>query len=121
MGKAAASYIHSNRASGETRRRLEGLLEQLDCRIVRMVNSVDKIAGSSGKVDCALLDVNIKGESSYAAADTLRKKGVPVVFVTGYSHLPDCPRGLRDTPRLLKPFNKNNLTDVLGKIGKERA
>lgn len=35
-------------------------------------------------IDAAVLDVNLNGQASYAAADALTLRGVPFVFSTGY-------------------------------------
>ena len=92
---------------------LEMLLEQMGCSVVGAVNSVDKVLSGAGDADCVLLDVNMKGEQSYPAALELRDRGVPVVFITGYAELPNCPAALADTPRLGKPISKADLQNVL--------
>lgn len=97
---------------------LEQMLEGLECNVLGPINSLDKIQESANGADCALLDVNMKGDNSYSAAQELRERGVPVAFVTGYSDLPECPEQLAKLPRLGKPFNKTKLRAVLGKLSK---
>src|SRR3546814_6293864 len=56
----------------------------------QVVASVDSLAGAlqaleQGRLpDLAVLDANLHGESSLPAALELRRRGVPVVFITGY-------------------------------------
>lgn len=42
------------------------------------------IVAQPGRIDGAVLDVNLKGETVYPVADALRGRGVPFVFTTGY-------------------------------------
>ena len=37
------------------------------------------------KFDCAILDMNLNGQIVYPLADLLTSKGVPFLFLTGYS------------------------------------
>jgi CheY-like chemotaxis protein len=52
----------------------------------------DALALTAGeeRIDGAVLDVNLRGETVYSVADVLRSKGMPIVFTTGYdkSRLP---------------------------------
>jgi CheY-like chemotaxis protein len=36
------------------------------------------------ELDCAILDVNLRGEMAYPIADALAARGIPFVFTTGY-------------------------------------
>lgn len=42
------------------------------------------LLASGVQLDAAILDVNLRGEMVFAAADTLGERGVPFVFATGY-------------------------------------
>ncbi len=42
------------------------------------------IAARADNFDAAILDVNLKGEMIYAAADILASRKIPFIFVTGY-------------------------------------
>jgi CheY-like chemotaxis protein len=52
---------------------------------------------NEGKIDCAVLDVNLDGEPVYPVARALETRGIPFVFVTAYygekvdSQFQDCP------------------------------
>jgi len=60
------------------------------------------IAG--GRIDVALLDINLRGEMAYPLADILLDRGVEVVLATGYdrSAVPERFAGVR---RVEKPFD----------------
>lgn len=66
-------------------------------------------------LDAALLDVNLGDAKSFPAAEILRSRGVPMLFLTGYgaSGLPD---EWKDTPTLEKPFEPHHLAGALRSI-----
>lgn len=94
---------------------LEMALEELGCAIVGPIDNVDDIVPTAlrAAVDAALLDVNMKGQYSYAAAYQLIAAGVAVLFVTGYDQPPDLPGPLEEVPRLQKPFTPKELAAAL--------
>jgi CheY-like chemotaxis protein len=65
-----------------------------------------------GPVDAAVLDINLGDRTVYALADVLRDRQIPFVFATGYDEwvVADPHAGV---PRLEKPVNITDLTDVL--------
>lgn len=62
----------------------------------------------SSRVDCAMLDVNLRGETSYPVADALAGRGIPFAFLSGYasSHLRSCYQA---HPLLSKPVDHDAL------------
>lgn len=54
-------------------------------------------------IDCALLDLNLQGESTEAIAAALASRSIPFAFVTGYGR-DNLPAGFRDAPLVMKPF-----------------
>lgn len=62
----------------------------------------------SNRIDCALLDVNLKGELVFGFAYHLMSRGIRPIFTTGYdtSFLPE---RLRDLVCLQKPINTDDL------------
>jgi DNA-binding LytR/AlgR family response regulator len=67
---------------------------------------------SCGRLDGAVLDINMQGEMVFPLADALRKRGVPFVFATGYN--PDViPERYRDVPICLKPIDSLKLVQAL--------
>ncbi len=56
-----------------------------------------------GTVDCAILDINLRGRMVYPLAHTLRERQVPFLFVSGYeSSHPSA--GFDDVELIQKPF-----------------
>jgi DNA-binding response OmpR family regulator len=54
--------------------------------------------------DAAIVDVNLAGQPSYAAAERLAARGVPLLFATGNDrHAP--PASLAAAPTLAKPYD----------------
>src|SRR5262245_48199362 len=58
--------------------------------------------------DCALLDVNLKGQFVFELAEELINLGVPVIFTTGYDRS-FLPAKLRQLPCLQKPIDMRTL------------
>lgn len=66
----------------------------------------------SERLDGAVLNVDLNGESVLSLADLLIDKGVPVVLATGYD--PGMlPRRFDDLPRLAKPYTESAGKTVL--------
>lgn len=93
---------------------LEDMLEQLSCDVVGVAPRLSqaKTLLATRQFDCALLDVNLAGESVYPLAQHLAERGVPFVFVTGYDKLEMLKR-FRGRPMLRKPFTTEALARVL--------
>jgi CheY-like chemotaxis protein len=80
-----------------------GLADTLD-RALAMARDAD--------IDAAVLDVNLNGQDSFAAAQILSDRHVPFVFATGYGS-----KGLADrfraVPTLTKPYQRDDLDRAL--------
>jgi PAS domain S-box-containing protein len=70
----------------------------------------------TGRVEAALLDVNLAGGRSYAVADMLAAKGVPFAFCTGYSGPTDLPERFADALVLTKPLRAEQILESLPKL-----
>jgi CheY-like chemotaxis protein len=70
----------------------------------------------TGKVEAALLDVNLAGGRSYAVADMLAAKGVPFAFCTGYSGPTDLPARFADACVLTKPLRAQQILESLPRL-----
>jgi DNA-binding response OmpR family regulator len=64
------------------------------------------------KLDGALLDLNLRGELCFPIADVLVSRGVPIAFLTGYGDSA-VPAAYKSAPRLTKPFQLKELTDLV--------
>jgi two-component SAPR family response regulator len=68
----------------------------------------------TGEVDAAVLDVNLGGELVYPVAETLARRGVPFIFVTGYGAESIDARFAR-VPVLQKPIERDMLAQVVSR------
>lgn len=96
---------------------IEDMLSELGCEVVGPAARLDEAMelARTADLDCAVLDVNLGGQSIFPLADLLRARGAPFAFATGYGDagLRDVDRG---TPVLQKPFRENDLARVLGEL-----
>ena len=65
-----------------------------------------------GRIDAALLDINLSGTPAFSVADALVGRGVPIAFITGYdqSAIPD---RLANVARLEKPVGVPSILALL--------
>ena len=61
---------------------------------------------------CALLDVDLRGESVFPLAVELRRRAVPIAFATGYDRVA-IPEAFGGYPRVQKPFGERALRETL--------
>jgi len=78
----------------------------------RSLQRAMELLESCGRLDGAVLDINIQGEMVFPLADALRKRGVPFVFATGCN--PDViPERYRDVTICMKPIDPLKLVQAL--------
>src|SRR3954451_16852423 len=65
-----------------------------------------------GRLDGAVLDVNLRDERVYPVADVLASRGVPFVLATGYD-VASIPVAYAQMPRCEKPVDKRKLMRLL--------
>ena len=93
---------------------IEDMLGDLGCHVVGPAARLEEALSLAqhAELDCAVLDVNLGGQSTFPVADLLREKGAPFAFATGYGDA-----GLREvdrtSPVLQKPFREIDLRRVL--------
>ena len=63
---------------------LEDMLTDIGYRVVK-ASRLTKAASlaATADIDCAILDVNLDGETSYPVANALRQRGIPFLFSSG--------------------------------------
>jgi CheY-like chemotaxis protein len=91
-------------------------LEALGVKSIRVVNTLEGAAeiAEAGGVDVAVLDLNINGEMSFRVAEMFRKKGIPIVFASGYELRDRFDADLEGTAvHLRKPYTAEGLKDAL--------
>lgn len=74
------------------------------------LSMIDKLS-----IDCALLDINLHGESTECIAAALADRSIPFAFVTGYGR-GNLPRRFHDAPLIIKPFSEQKLIDTVLKL-----
>jgi CheY-like chemotaxis protein len=90
-------------------------LQKLGAEVVGPVPTRDKamaLLSSGERIDAAVLDINLKGQTVFPVADALKERGIPFVFTTGYTES-TVPPAYRDAPRWEKPFNPQDLANAL--------
>ncbi|MEN2786558.1 response regulator [Sphingomonas qilianensis] len=96
-------------------KKLTDALGQLGAHVVGPFGSVKdalKCVAAKGRIDAAVLDLNLAGEMTYGIADALRARGVPFVLTTGYDEW-SILESYRDIPRCTKPFTLPQLLNAL--------
>jgi CheY-like chemotaxis protein len=94
----------------------ENNLEALGVKSIRVVNTLAGAAATAeaGDVDVAILDLNINGEMSYAVAEMFRKRGIPIVFASGYELRDRIDADLEGAAvHLRKPYTAEGLRDAI--------
>lgn len=92
----------------------EDFLTDLGWEVVGVAGSLDRALAMAqdADIDAALLDVNLNGKDTFAAADILSERSIPFVFATGYGSDGVADR-FRRVPTLTKPFHSNQLDHAL--------
>lgn len=65
-------------------------------------------------IDAAVIDLQLGGGAAYRGADTLRRSGVPVVFLR--SGMGEVPARFRTFPILMKPATDYQLVQTLARL-----
>src|SRR3546814_18084682 len=64
-------------------------------------------------LDAAVLDINLNGEMVFPLAETLRRRGVPFVFMTGSEGGAALPPRIQDAPCVINPLRDSESVAVL--------
>lgn len=93
---------------------LEQMLGELGWRAAYLASDIDKAIEFAKRetLDLAILDVNVKGKTSFAVAHILEKRKIPIILATGYSTnviTENYPRAVY----LQKPYIKSDLARAL--------
>jgi len=96
---------------------LTRILEAAGAEIVGPLSTLARAneALDEGQFDCALIDLNLHGESAASIADRLRRAGKSFAIATGYGS-GSVPEHLKDMPRVEKPFDPRALLEVVGRL-----
>ena len=94
-------------------------LEGCGAEVVGPVPSLDKASplAESESLTCAVLDINLRGESGLKVAETLHRRHVPFVYSTGYSTI-SVPDNLKGAAHLEKPFRVEELLHAVSQVSR---
>jgi CheY-like chemotaxis protein len=92
---------------------VEELLSELGAVVVGPVSTIRDAAvlAVSAELDAAVLDVNVRGTTSFEVAEILQNRRIPIVFATGYSEV-DRSR-FPGSSFLVKPYTAAKLEETL--------
>lgn len=96
---------------------VEDMLRELGARSVFHATTVAEALDILARVEphCAVLDVNLGGDTAYAIAERLQARRIPFVFATGYGQHGIASRWQQQTV-LQKPFEARLLAHALRAI-----
>lgn len=99
------------------------MLREAGCEVIgpaRTLAAAEALATGSKRIDLAMLDLNLAGDTSLELATWLARRGVPVVLTTGYDEAglpPDLPVDRVCIKPLSGPVIRRALSELL-QIGK---
>jgi DNA-binding response OmpR family regulator len=103
---------------------VEDWLHESGCEVAgpatTVAGALDLIERESGRLDGALIDVQLADGASYPLADALALRGIPYAFVTGHG-IGGLAPGYRDAPTLVKPFSVEQLQAMIERLTGFRA
>lgn len=97
---------------------LEKILKQLGCESTTAVPSVKtgmKQLEDFSDYSIAIMDINLGTETSFELAKEIQRRGIPIVFTSGYDDRFDVPEDLSHCLRLSKPIDLTALSQAIDK------
>jgi CheY-like chemotaxis protein len=74
-----------------------------------------EILRSAGRIDCAIVDINLRGQQVYPLVERLQQRSTPVIFVSGYDRSA-IPERFADIPLCQKPVPMEELRELMGRM-----
>jgi DNA-binding response OmpR family regulator len=96
---------------------IESILSAAGWSVVGPVATLERAleAIDRGRLDAALLDVRVNGHDAYAVADVLMGRGIPFIFVSGFTRK-QMPPGYRNCAYIAKPFTPDAILALLEEV-----
>ncbi len=96
---------------------LEDIIEGFGGSVAASASSLTRALelARTDEFDLAILDINLRGEMSYPAAELLSRMGVAVILVTGYAR-DTVPATLRFAPVLQKPYSAQDIGRAIDSV-----
>ena len=93
---------------------VEDFLTDLGWDVIGFAGSLDRALAMAREadIDAAVLDVNLNGQLSFAAADILNQRHIPFIFASGYGS-DGMARRFGNVPIVTKPFHREDLDHAL--------
>lgn len=93
---------------------IASILESAGCEVVGPFARVEDVlrAAAEHQLDGAVLDVNLRGQPVFPAAQMLHARGVPVVLSSGYTDSSTFPEAFREAPCVRKPYDAASLIEL---------
>lgn len=94
---------------------LRDALRDMGAEVLGPAPNVDEAAALiaiAERIDAALLDINLRGDTVFEFADTLVARGIPFVFATGYDRWA-IPERFSEVPSLEKPIKARQILTAL--------
>jgi CheY-like chemotaxis protein len=90
------------------------LLKDWGVRIVGPASTIEAALDflAHDRIDAAILDINMRGQKVYPAAEELRRQGIPFLFLSAYDSQA-VRADFRDCVFLEKPFSEGRLCSAL--------
>ena len=92
----------------------EDMLDELGCVVAATASTLAEALArvEDTAFDIALLDLNLRDESSLPVAAMLRERGTPFLFATGYDG-PPADSEFAGTPFISKPYRLSQLGEAI--------
>jgi CheY-like chemotaxis protein len=65
--------------------------------------------------DCAILDMNLRGDMAFPVADRLHEAGIPFLIATGYNSA-SLPERFAGVPRVEKPSDSGKIIEAIPRL-----
>ena len=97
---------------------LEDTLRGLGCAVIGPVATLGEALRIADDVDAdlAILDVNLRGEQVFPAAEILAGRGIPLVFCSGFVGAAPLPSCFGDALQVPKPYTDRVIANAVRQL-----